>query len=43
MKTLGPVVIGVDELAGEETKSERVVVKLGRLTPIEIKLAELGL
>lgn len=38
-----PVVVGVNEETGEEMKEERISFKLGRLTPIEIKLAALGL
>ena len=37
-----PVAVGIDEFGGDITES-RIVFKLGRLTPIEIKLAMLGL
>ena len=38
-----PTVVGSDEITGEETKADRISFRLGRLTPIEIKLAALGL
>ena len=38
-----PTVVGADETMGEELKEDRISFKLGRLTPIEIKLAALGL
>lgn len=40
--SLKPIVVGEDE-TGQVKTEERIVFELGRLTPIEIKLAQLGL
>lgn len=38
-----PMVVGENAETGEQVKEDRIVFKLGRLTPIEIKLKQLGL
>lgn len=41
--SLEPVVIGEDAATGAEIRAERITLKLGRYTPIELQLMRLGL